>query len=153
MESFVLIAGAHNAQVVQNRVAAVLQRITPRVGAGLVEQRQALPEVSGAFVCVKPDSPDLDSLLDSYSSADCFVAVFGKLTGQVNPARVIHDLATTGGTRWTERVRELDGVFSAVVVDRRTRAVTALTDIIGCRSLTTLCFDQSWILAYLRAWT
>jgi hypothetical protein len=135
MESFFLIVGAPDARSIHDRVATALHRITPRVGAELIEHRQLLPEISGAFVCVRPDSAELDSLLDSYASADCFVAVFGKLTGQINPARVIHDLATASGARWTERARELDGVFSAVVVDRRARTVTALTDIIGCRSL------------------
>lgn len=135
MESFVLIVGALDAPRLQARTSAALQRSMPRASAELIEHTQDLPEIHGAFLCVRPDAPESQSLIDSHTSADCFVATFGKLTGHASPARVVHDLAVAHPTRWIERARDLDGVFAAVVVDRRARTVTVVTDVIGCRSL------------------
>lgn len=135
MESFCLIIGARDAPALRAGASAALQRVTPRAGAELVETSVDLPELGGAVVCVKPDAPEFRSLIDLHETDDCLAIVFGKMTGQAAPAKVVHDMAASGDERWTARARALDGVFAAVVVEHRKRTVVALTDVTGCRSL------------------
>jgi hypothetical protein len=133
MESFVLIVGGGDVPQLRGKAAAALRAVTPRAGAGLLEQAYDLPEVNGALVCVMPDAPDFRSLIDVHESDARLVVVFGKLTGEPRPARVIHDLAERSAD-WQAQARSLDGVFFAVVVDRRARSVVVLSDVIGCRA-------------------
>jgi hypothetical protein len=134
METFLLIVGAHDARAVCARASGALRQVIPRAGAELHEELYELPEVDGALLCLRPVAPEFRSLIDVHVDDDRAVVVFGKLTGQQRPARVVHELAASGRERSLERLRDLDGVFSTVVIDRRTRELTALTDVIGCRA-------------------
>jgi hypothetical protein len=135
-ESFLLFAGSSDSRRTVARVEKSLETLVPQSAEGVSKRVWLLDELNGGLVWVRPNAADREALLSVHDSPTHFVAVHGKLYGDGgSPAEAVHDRVVSKKDRWFPGVRAFDGSFTAIVVDRREKSVTTITDQIGCRAL------------------
>lgn len=100
----------------------------------LAEGYTILPERNGGWFWLAPACAGRQSFISEVIEDRYAVLGFGDVFGSdpCEAARLIFDAWLSGGPT---RVRELEGSFSAVIVDRTSGAIVLIGDLMGCRRL------------------
>jgi len=114
--------------------ADVTGQVMPALGLELKRSFAEFPELRGGWFWLAPEGEEPPSLIDGVADTDTAVLLFGELlmSRQRSSAQAVRSAYLSGGP---EKVRQLEGCFSAVVVDRRAHKVLLLSDMMGRRSL------------------
>lgn len=124
-------------------IACRLRRGLPQTATRVLEQRLWVDGVNGGWVVLHPQLRGRRarlSVLDTPSHAIlCVGAVLAK-----DGARAILAAYQEGGI---PAVRELEGAFSTIIVDKRARRLTAFSDVVGTRALRYVCDGSAITLA------
>ena len=123
MHVLCFLAGVSSPEPVLARVRRVLAESMPRFPVRLQAEVTVLPELSGGWVTVVPSQPGLRPRLRSHVSDDVALVLYGELFGVPEPEALgaVIDAWRTGGP---DAVRDLDGCFSVLVVERAARRCT-----------------------------
>ncbi len=112
--------------------ARTLRQTMPALGLDLTADCAALTDCNCGWFLLQPDGTALPSLVSQAVEETHAVIAYGQVEGAPAAAHAVLDAWRRGGA---QAVRELEGVFGAVVVDRREGAVTLISDAVGQRSL------------------
>lgn len=118
-----------------NRLERNASRIAGTLPGGSVATRcdlRKLDEVSGGWLIIQPSAPDRRPRITEFVTPGFATLVVGTTTTVDLPAKGILDVYQKGGLA---KVREMEGNFSAIIVDRRRNEVFAFSDCIGTRTL------------------
>lgn len=123
-------------------------RQLPSLGAALEIRCRELPEIDGGWATIAP-VPALPSvktagLISEHCDASYAALVLGQLQLAGEPAEHALEAFLRGGA---ERVAQLDGVFSALIVERRQARVHVVTSVLGARPLRYRCHAGALALA------
>lgn len=133
-------------ELVLARARRVLEETMPRFPIPLEAAITLLPELQGGWLSIVPARSGLRSRLSSHVGDDLAVLLYGELFG-IEDADAVHTVTERWRSGGPNAVRDLDGCFSAVVVERKARRCTVVSDLIGRRTLRYARSDGALILA------
>jgi len=128
------------------RAQRVLQTVVPRFPVPLQSECGMVPEIQGGWLLLFPSHPGLRRRLGTCLRKDLVVLFYGELFGKgdLPAADAVADTWVAGGP---DAVRDLDGCFSAIVVERTARRCTVVSDLVGRRTLRYVTIDGCLIVA------
>lgn len=112
-------------------VLSITRKVMPTAGADLRLTRQLLPEVNGGFFILYSELTA--RLFDHFSNPELTVVFYGELFDSAI-AGVAERIASTWTEGGNEAVHRLNGLFSAIIIDKRNIEVHLLSDAIGIRT-------------------
>ncbi len=135
-----------SAETTLNRIRRVLSGIVPQFPLPLGITTGILPEIQGGWLFQAPSTPDLRQRLGTDITDDLAVLFYGELFGgdDHRAARTVAEAWAAGGPN---AVRDLDGCFSAIVVERAARRCTIVSDLLGRRTLRYVEIDGSLVVS------
>ncbi len=114
----------------------VTLRLVPSLGCSVKISQRSIPEINGGWSCFYPEEvPPAKRTITEYVDKDIAVLVFGDLQIQ-QEVGIAETIATVWRNGGITQVRNLDGCFSAVIVDRQTKSLYVVSDLLGLRTLT-----------------
>lgn len=138
MSTFLFVAGrgAAPADAMLTRALATTRRVMPSFGVEMAVARTTLAEVDGGWWSIVPraDQGTPEAQISEHVTAELAVLAFGELALVRGVATAAH-IAAVWRRGGLAAVRELDGSFGAVIVDRLRRQVWCATDCVGRRYL------------------
>lgn len=134
MHTFVLVANSKGSwpQAVLNSCQRILKRWMPTVDAGLRDGQTTWPECNCGWLWLAPANPSPPPLVSEAIAPRYAVVAFGDVWPDRSAAQAILSAWQAGGA---SQVRELEGCFSAAILDRANREVVLLSDVAGQRTL------------------
>lgn len=136
MHVLCFIAGfdSPSAESTLSRIQRVLRGVVPPFPIPLEFTTGLLPEVQGGWLFQAPAKPGFRQRLGREEREDLLVLFYGELFGldDHQAPRIVADTWAAGGPN---AVRDLDGCFSAIIVERPARRCTIVSDLIGRRTL------------------
>ncbi len=112
--------------------ARTLRHVMPMLGLDLAAHCTVLPDCNCGWFRIEPTSTNLASLVSEAVEETYAAIVYGQVEGFGSAAHAVLDAWHHGGTM---AVRNLEGSFGAVIIDRRDHTVTLISDVVGQRSL------------------
>ena len=133
MYAFYLAAGLEpgTAKTHLENVASISHKLIPPGGPELGLTSTPIPEIQGGFF-VLADRLN-ESLFDQFVTPEIAVVVYGNLFGS-NPQFFARRIANTWTNGGSDAVHQMNGLFSAVIIDRRFKYLYLLSDAIGSRT-------------------
>lgn len=121
--------------------ARITRKWMPTLGIELVEGYTLLPGGQSGWFWLAPAGDGNQDLVSEYIDERYAVLVFGNISGcgSCNAARTVFDAWDSGGS---PKIRELEGCFSAVIVDRTGGPVLLIGDLMGRRALSYFADDR-----------
>ena len=148
MSTFLFAAGIRGRPVEAffSSVVEILRELMPSQGIPLATAMTLLPEMQGGWVWLTPAPEQPPAMLDAVVQKQRAVLIFGYVTGKDGRSSADLVLRTweTGGVG---AVRMLEGSFSAVLIDRSTREVALVCDLIGHRYLRYLADGEGLLIS------
>jgi hypothetical protein len=129
-----------------HRLQRVLQGVVPEFPVALEITTGILPEIQGGWLLQAPAAPELRLRVGTYVRADLAVLFYGELFG-VEDHLAPHTVADTWSAGGPNAVRDLDGCFSTIVIERTSRRCTVVSDLVGRRTLRYAEVDGSFVVA------
>lgn len=106
--------------------------VVPELGVPLRIDVISVPEIDGGWAMIRPEVGPAPSLVTDATDRALACVVFGQVDGEADAARAVLAAFAAGGV---DVLAELNGVFSAVVVERQHRRLHVFTSVPGCRTL------------------
>ncbi len=135
MYSFLVYATTNqqSAERLLNKSAKITKDIMPSLGQNILSSLQMIPEINGGWFFLYPDNITHQHLVTEFVDDDVAVIVFGDVVARNvhSTSRHLADIWKQGGL---EAVRNLDGCFSAVIVDKPQRTLYVVSDLTGRRT-------------------
>ena len=121
--------------VLVQKACDITKSLMPNLECKVLVHRKDVPEINGGYFILSPLEELKNKLVTVFSNQSLTVLVFGDLisTPYEKTAEVIWKTWTQAGI---EGVRNLDGCFSSIIVDRLNKEVFLVSDLLGLRSLT-----------------
>jgi hypothetical protein len=133
--SFLVYANVNDTDtaVLLDKACRITNTLMPSLGAEIEDSQRIIPEINGGWFCLFPAEVKRP-LISEFSDDRVAILVFG---------HVFQSLSKTGAEcvvdAWQrgkiDAVRELDGCFSAVIIDLKERTIHIASDIVGLRTL------------------
>jgi hypothetical protein len=146
MHLLCFLAGLSSPELILARVRRVLAETMPEFPVALQTELTILPELSGGWLTMVPSQPGLRSRLSTHVGDDIALLFYGELFGVAE-----NDWRQTVIAAWRsggpDAVRDLDGCFSVLIVERMARRCTVVSDLIGRRSLRYAAIDGALLVA------
>jgi len=123
-----------NAKFVLDKISRITREISESFGIKPEVSKELFPEIRGGWFYFTPNLNPSEKLITEYVDKELAVLVYGELffSREENAANLVLRAWKEGGV---DSVRELDGSFSAVIIDFRLRKAYILCDLLGSRSL------------------
>lgn len=136
MDLLLFVAGfdAGFLELMLSRVIGVLTEILPGFPVPLTPRMGFIPDVDGAWLLLGPAITGVRQRVGTLFAGDLSVIFYGELFGedQLRAPEIVMNAWWKGGS---DAVRDLDGCFSAVIVERSARRCTVVSDLAGRRTL------------------
>jgi len=117
-----------------NKSARITRSIMPSLDQNILSSHRMIPEINAGWFILYPDSITYQHLVTDFVDQDTAVIAFGDVIAPDvdSTARYISDIWKQWGV---DGVRNLDGCFSAVIVDRIQHTLYVASDLMGRRTL------------------
>jgi hypothetical protein len=136
MHTFLFCSGIKNEEVpsILDKACRITKKLLPSLGLDLKTAKEFFTMVQGGCFYLSPEIDDKQCLVSKLVKEDIITLVFGNIfrSNGKSAAEKVCDAWQTGKV---EAVRRLDGCFSALVVEVKTRKIHILSDVLGFRSL------------------
>ncbi|MCF7956811.1 MAG: hypothetical protein K9M57_00025 [Phycisphaerae bacterium] len=125
---------------------AIIREILPDLGCQIRVKKQTLEEINGGWFYFYPDEIKKPHFITDYCDPEVSILVWGDLVQDtdLSPAEII---ATTWKQGGVSKVRELDGCFSAIIVDRHSKKIYLVSDVMGLRTFNFFKNNDSFLVS------
>ena len=136
MYSFLVCAHAHMAEPssLLDQACSITKTVMPHLGARIAARQRRIDEINGGWFYLFPEEDDKKHLVSEFADDALAILAFGEIfrTSADSAAQSVAKAWKSGGI---DAVRNLEGCFSAVIIDLPLHTVYLVTDAIGTRSL------------------
>jgi hypothetical protein len=125
------------------KASAITKRLIPSLGGEVDTFYRIIPEIQGGWFYLTPRFISNKNLISEFSDSEFSILVYGEIFQQKynSNAKYIREIYDSGNI---DSIRQLDGCFSAVIIDMNRSTICMVCDMVGHRSLRYYCNGQSF---------
>jgi len=135
MYSFLFLASHNGCDVekILKKSKDVIESELPSLNCTINSKEFFMPEINGGYYFLYPEQIKENHLITDYNDDEVSVLVFGDTlkAGNREPAEFIAEIWKKGGIK---EVRQVDGCFSAIISERKSRKISIISDLMGLRT-------------------
>ena len=118
-----------------DKALEITKSLIPSLGCTIKASQRNIPQINGGWFYLYPEEIPDNKFITEYTDDQLAVIVFGKMV-RPSGSTAAEIVANTWKTGRADAVRNLDGIFGAVIIDLPDKSIHILSDILGLRTLT-----------------